>query len=200
MIRNIVFDLGNVLLTFRPSEYLEANNYPEERRRLILSDVFGSSQWQRLDDGSLTVSEAIELIATESKLRRQEIEQIFVKRTEMLLPINNNIKLLPELKKEGFRLYFLSNFPLDIFDEVRNTFDFFQNFDGGLISARAGFVKPDSRIYKKLVDMYSIIPEESLFIDDLEANVKAAVSFGMKGLFTGGSEDIGKMLRNYLIK
>ena len=107
-----------------------------------------------------------------------------------MYPLDQNVKLLPELKKQGFSLYFLSNFPADIFEEIRSGYYFFKYFDGGIISAEAKLSKPDSRIYKKLMKKYSLLPEESLFIDDLEANVKAAESIGMKGLVTFGSLEI----------
>ena len=80
-----------------------------------------------------------------------------------------------------------------------NCFDFFKYFEGGIISAEAKASKPDSRIYKILIDKYSLVPEECLFIDDLEINVKAAEQTGMKGLITFGqigiSDEIEKRLK-----
>ena len=75
---------------------------------------------------------------------------------------------------------------MDIFEEVKTGYYFFKYFDGGVISAEAKASKPDPRIYNILLDKYSLIPEECLFIDDLEVNVKAAEETGMKGLVTHG--------------
>jgi glucose-1-phosphatase len=194
MIKNIVFDLGNVLISFRPSEYFDKKQYPENIKARILSDIFGSKEWLMLDNGELTTAEVIESIASRSSLRKEEISHIFNLRTELMYPLDQNVKLLPELKKQGFRLYFLSNFPADIFEEIRSGYYFFKYFDGGIISAEAKLSKPDSRIYKKLMEKYSLLPEESLFVDDLEANVKAAESVGMKGLVTYGSTEISREL------
>ena len=116
-----------------------------------------------------------------------------------MFPLDPNVKLLPELKKRGFRLYFLSNFPMDIFEEVKTGYYFFKYFDGGIISSEAKFSKPDSRIYEILLEKYSLIPEECLYIDDLEINVKAAEAAGMKGLVTFGSLDVYKELEKALI-
>jgi putative hydrolase of the HAD superfamily len=116
----------------------------------------------------------------------------------MLFPLDSNIKVLPGLKKRGFKLYYLSNFPLDIFDEVRAGYYFFRYFDGGLISAEAKSSKPDKRIYEILIERYSLLPEECLFIDDLEANVISARTFGMKGLLTNGSLEIAKEVEKVL--
>jgi putative hydrolase of the HAD superfamily len=194
MIKNIVFDLGNVLISFRPSEYFDKKQYPENIKARILSDIFASKEWLMLDNGELTTAEVIESIASRSSLRKEEIAHIFNLRTELMYPLDQNVKLLPELKKQGFSLYFLSNFPADIFEEIRSGYYFFKYFDGGIISAEAKLSKPDSRIYNKLMEKYSLLPEESLFIDDLEANVKAAESVGMKGLVTYGSTEISKEL------
>ena len=198
MIKNIVFDLGNVLISFRPSEYFDKQNYPENIKARILSDIFESKEWAMLDRSEISTSEVIDAIASKSSLKKQEIAYIFNLRTELMFPLDQNVRLLPELKKQGFRLFFLSNFPSDIFEEIRTGYYFFKYFDGGIISGEAKFSKPDNRIYEILVEKYSLVPEESLFIDDLEKNVKAAESVGMNGLVTYGSTDISKEIRKTL--
>jgi putative hydrolase of the HAD superfamily len=194
MIKNIIFDLGNVLISFKPSEYFEKKHYPEERKQIILSDIFESKEWAMLDTGEITVPEVIEVIASRSSLQREEITHIFNLRKDLMYPLEPNIQILPELKKLGFRLYFLSNFPLDIFEDIKTEYHFFTYFDGGIISAEAKFSKPDTRIYEMLLKKYSLIPEESFFIDDLEANVRGAESVGMKGLVTFGSLEISQKI------
>jgi FMN phosphatase YigB (HAD superfamily) len=54
MIKNIIFDLGNVLISFKPAEYFEKNKYPENIKNTILSDIFGSNEWLMLDNGEIT--------------------------------------------------------------------------------------------------------------------------------------------------
>jgi len=139
MIKNIIFDLGNVLISFKPSEYFDKNNYPLSIKATILSDIFGSKEWLMLDNGEITTPEAIDAIATKSSLSKKEIAHIFNLRTDLMFPLDSNVRLLPELKKRGFRLYYLSNFPLDIFEEVSTEYYFFKYFDGGLISAKQNF-------------------------------------------------------------
>jgi glucose-1-phosphatase len=202
MIKNVIFDLGNVLISFRPSEYFEKKNYPETIKTTILSDIFASREWRMLDNGEITTLEAIDSIAKKSSLKKEEIAHIFKLRTDLIFPLDTNIRLLPELKKRGLKLYYLSNFPLDIFEEVRSGYYFFKHFDGGLISAEVKTSKPDKQIYGILTERYSLLPEECLFIDDLEINVISATEFGMKGLFTDGSlsiaKDVEKALKNSL--
>jgi glucose-1-phosphatase len=190
MVKNIIFDLGNVLISFRPSEYFDKQKYPETIKNTILSDIFSSKEWQQLDKGEISTQEAIEAIAKRSSLNEQEIAHIFNLRTDLIFPLDQNVRLLPELKKRGFRIYYLSNFPIDIFDEIRNGYYFFKYFNGGIISAEVKSTKPENRIYEILIEKYSLVPEECLFIDDIESNVKTAEVFGMSGLFTNGSLEI----------
>jgi putative hydrolase of the HAD superfamily len=199
MIKNIVFDLGNVLLSFRPVEFFDKKNYSEPLKTRILSDIFGSLEWIMLDNGDITTEEAITAIALKSSLNKEEIAHVFNLRTELMFPLDHNVKLLPELRKRDFRLFFLSNFPKDVFEEIKTGYYFFRYFDGGVISSLVKYSKPDNRIYECLLKNYSLIPEECLFIDDLEVNVAAAEACGMKGLVTFGSQDISKEIKNALL-
>jgi putative hydrolase of the HAD superfamily len=198
MIKNIIFDLGNVLISFKPSEYFDKNNYPQTIKAKILADIFGSKEWLMLDNGDITTTEAIDAIAKKSSLNRDERAHIFNLRTDLMFPLDSNVRLLPGLKKRGFRLYYLSNFPMDIFDEVRTGYYFFKHFDGGLISADAKFSKPDPGIYRLMLKKYSLEANECLFIDDIEINVKTAEALGIKSIFTNGSLEISKEIEKAL--
>jgi putative hydrolase of the HAD superfamily len=198
MIKNLIFDLGNVLISFKPAEYFEKNKYPDNIRNTILSDIFGSKEWLMLDNGEITTPEAIEAISKRSSLNNKEIAHIFNLRTDLMFPLDTNVRLLPELKKRGFMLYFLSNFPGDIFEEIRSGYYFFKYFDGGLISAEVKSSKPDAGIYKIILEKYSLAANECLFIDDIEKNVRTAESLGMKGIVTYGSLEISKEIEKAL--
>jgi len=198
MIRNIVFDLGNVLISFIPSEYLKKKNYPPNIRNTIINDIFHSVEWKKLDNGDITVSEAIDTISMKSALKREEIALVFNLRAEIMFPLDDNVRLLPELKKLGFRLYYLSNFPLDIFEEIKSGYYFFKYFDGGIISSEVKLSKPDIRIYKFLLDHFELVPEECLYIDDIEENVRASEMAGMSGLLTYGAVKISGAIEEKL--
>ena len=198
MIKNIIFDLGNVLISFVPSDYLKKKNYPQNIRNTILNDVFHSEEWKMLDNGDITISEAIDMISRKSVLKREEIALVFNFRTDIMFPLDDNVRLLPVLKKHGFSLYYLSNFPLDIFEEIKNDYFFFRYFSGGIISSEVKLSKPDVKIFKYIQNEYSLLPEETLYIDDMEENVKSAESTGMHGLITNGSPKILSELEELL--
>jgi len=198
MIKNIVFDLGNVLISFIPSEYLKKKNYPSNIRNTILNDIFRSEEWKKLDNGDITVTEAIESIAHKSALKREEIALVFNLRIDIMFPLDDNVRLLPELKKQGLRVFYLSNFHLDTFEAVKNDYYFFRYFDGGLISADIKLSKPDVRMYNYFLSKYSLNPEECLYVDDIKENIRAAELSGMNSLLTNGSPKISSELEEKL--
>ncbi|MGB8489937.1 MAG: HAD family phosphatase [Bacteroidales bacterium] len=198
MIRNIIFDLGNVLISFEPSEYLKKKNFPSTIRNTIMTDIFRSDEWKMLDNGDITVPEAIDAISLKSSLKREEIALVFSFRTEIMFPLDENVRLLPALKKHGFLLYYLSNFPLDIFEEIKNGYFFFRYFAGGIISSEVKLSKPDERIFTHILELYSLKPAECLYIDDIEINAASAAGSGMQTLVTLGSPKIGPELERVL--
>ncbi len=200
MIRNLIFDLGNVLISFSPSDYLKKKNYPEQVRNIIMNDIFHSEEWRKLDEGIITIGEAIDSISRKSTLNREEIALIFNLRIDIMFPLDGNVRLLPALKKRGFSVYYLSNFHLDTFEVVRNDYFFFRHFDGGVVSAEVKMAKPDIGIYKLLLGKYALNPSECLFIDDVEINIQSAAEAGMKVLNTYGSENISDILESELKK
>jgi putative hydrolase of the HAD superfamily len=180
MITTIIFDLGNVLISWKPEEYFDKNGYDKNHKEIILREVFKSQEWLQLDNGDFSLEEAVDRIASKGTLKKDEIRAVFDLRTRIIFPLASNTILLPALKKHGFKLYFLSNFPDDIFDEIRNKYDFFRHFDGGEISARVKASKPDEKIFRIFLKKHSLIPGECLFIDDTHKNAHSAESLGMK--------------------
>ena len=100
----------------------------------------------------------------------------------MLIPITENVEIAYELKKKGYHLYLLSNFHKEAIQTMYQQYDFFDIFEGGVISAEEKVVKPDEEIYTILLERYHLNPEESLFIDDSLANIKAGNRLGIQGI------------------
>jgi len=92
MLKNIIFDLGNVLISFKPSEYFDKNKYPETIKTTILTDIFGSKEWRELDKGEISTAQAIESIALRSSLNKEEIAHIFNLRTDIIFPLDSNVR------------------------------------------------------------------------------------------------------------
>lgn len=90
-------------------------------------------------------------------------------------------ELTKELKKHGYQLYYLSNYSQHLYHVTKHLMGFLDVFDGGIFSYTVGCIKPDSHIYRLLLEKYGIVPERALFLDDRRDNVLAALDLGLRG-------------------
>lgn len=194
MIKNIIFDIGNVLLEFKPLDYLKRTFNDENIEKLILKEVFGCEEWLHLDRGTLTQDEAIKIITTRNPNHEVHIKKCMDNWIDILTPIESTIRILKDLKEKGYKLYLLSNFHSLAFETVYAKYDFFKNFDGGIISYKEKLVKPEAEIYTKLLDTYKLTAEECLFIDDTLVNIEAASKLGIKTLHYKDCDSLEKNL------
>lgn len=178
LIRNIIFDLGNVLIRFNPREDLINRGLSDEETEFLMREIFHSAEWIELDRGTLNAEEALNKIKGRNPGKEQLIEEHSDFR-DLLTPITSNASLLKGLKERGYKLYYLTNYHDDLFDYSFEAFDFFREFDGGVVSAHVKKIKPDEEIYRILLDKYELEPEETLFIDDTEKNTLAADEIGL---------------------
>ncbi len=179
MIKNIIFDLGNVLMTFQPVEFLKTKGLCKQDIDFVYREIFLSDEWIKLDKGIISKSDALKAIYD----RNPEQKQILKENSnfkELLKPIKKNVIILEELKRKQFKIYYLTNYHEDLFDYSLEKFPFFKNFDGGIVSAHVKLIKPDPEIYKNILNKYDLDPLETLFIDDSEKNTLAAEKFNMK--------------------
>jgi len=180
MIKNIIFDIGNVLLEFSPEKIL--SEIQKEKREKLFQIIFNSEEWVMLDKGSINEKDAFENMCIKNPELRDDILRIADTWIDTLIPIKTNTEALIELKKSGFNIFLLSNFHKKAFSEVYSKYDFFSYCDGKIISYEHNLVKPSLEIYLLLIKKYGIIPQETLFIDDTQKNVESALKINIKGL------------------
>lgn len=181
MIRNIVFDIGNVLIGFYPMEYL-ISLFGEEKAARIAEAVFGSGYWQELDIARLSEEEILELFYSGAPDLRDEIKEAFDRIGECIVRLDWPVPLIDSLKEKGYNVYFLSNMSEHIKASNTAAFDFVPHMDGGVWSCDVHEIKPDAVIYNILFEKYGLVPEECLFIDDHSENIAVGKKSGMKGI------------------
>jgi len=182
---NFIFDIGNVLLDFKPKLYLKKIFNDQSTEEKMLELIFKSDEWAKLDEGLITRKEAIDVFGEREPDYISEIHMTFERLPEMLTPISDTIALLPTIKNAGHKLYYLSNYPKDGVEYIQTSYEFFSLFDGGVFSCDVNVCKPSPMIYHHLLDKYALVPEECVFFDDMEENVVAARDEGINGiLFT----------------
>ncbi len=179
---NYIFDIGNVLVFFRPKEFLQTLWDDEEVVDKVYQTIFCSEEWVMLDRGVITEEEATERFCINHPNEQNFIRQAMSRWHEMLLPDWETASLLQKLKEQGHKLYFLSNYQQKASDYILDRYPFFTVFDGGVFSWSVHMVKPDIQIYRCLLDSYKLAPQDCVFIDDMEQNVVAAENIGMKGI------------------
>ncbi|MEJ5228538.1 MAG: HAD family phosphatase [Pseudothermotoga sp.] len=179
MIENIVFDLGRVLIQWDPYGYM-LKNFGEPVATFLNDNLFEAREWNLLDKGELEEDLLWQMMLERFPQYAQHITHMKENVLQILLPIEENTKLLPQLKTMDYKLYVLSNFGKRGFDYVYKTYEFFKYFDGMVISYRVKQIKPDSQIYKILIENYNIDPSKSIFIDDKLENTQTAQKIGFK--------------------
>lgn len=188
--KNVVFDVGQVLLRFDPKSFLPRMFPAEIAEKLMPPKLFGGDLWLRMDRGDFGAEECARLITEKEgqpEMMQYELEFMlnFAKQMSLLPPAH----LIPELKKMGKKLYIISNYGLETFAATQAQFpELFSQFDGMVISAHEKLIKPDLRIYQLLCERYNLKPEECVFIDDLAANAQGAIDAGFKAIHYTGPE------------
>lgn len=187
MIRNIVFDMGQVLVYFRPDIFIERLGVPQEDGALLMREVFRDREWVQLDRGTLTEEEALELICKRlpERLHGAAEELVCGWWKRPLLPVPGMAELIAGLKQAGYGIYLLSNANRQLpkyFPRIPGA----EYFDGRIVSAEWLMIKPQREIYEKLYEVYGLNPRECFFIDDQPANVEGAYCTGMEGAVFDG--------------
>jgi putative hydrolase of the HAD superfamily len=183
-IRNIIFDIGNVLIRFEPLSWL-IRTYGEdfETIKVLYQEVFGSEEWKKLDEGILTPEEAVASISKRIPGYSSHVERIILHWENFLIEeMTVSVYFLKKLKEKGYGIYALSNYPERGFLNTEKYYPFFNLFDGKVVSYEVNEMKPGKRIYEILMERYGLFPEECLFIDDTLPNIRTARDLGMTGV------------------
>ena len=183
MLENIIFDLGNVLLTFKPEMFLKQFTNDPNEIDFFISNITRSSTWLSLDRGISSVDDAKKIFISRFPEKKELISWFFENWFNIFALIEDNVNLLVKLKKANLKLYILSNFIEEAYNYVKEKFDFFSLFDGAIISSKEKVIKPEKEIYMILINRYNLIPEKSVFIDDILPFLHPAKKLGMKTIW-----------------
>ncbi len=182
MIRNIVFDIGNVLAGFIWEEFYHSFGYTEEIFEKLANATVKNPFWNEMDRGKLSDDELLEGFIKNDPSVELEIREVLKDVRGMILRYDYAIPWITELKEKGYRVYVISNFAHKAHMDCMEALDFLNEIDGGILSYQVKLIKPAPEIYKLLCSKYDLKAEECVFIDDLPKNVEAAKAVGMQGI------------------
>ncbi len=195
MIKNIIFDFGNVLVEYNIKGFMAQKGMSADMIKRILKASIMSPFWDEFDRGAISEEEAIAGFLSVDPGIEKELHIVYDNIHGMLTKRDFAIPWVKELKAEGYNVYYLSNYSKKAFVECADSIDFIEYMDGGIVSHQELLVKPDPEIYKRLMDRYNLVAEECVFLDDTEKNVEVAKELGMKGIVFTTMEDAKMQLK-----
>ena len=202
MIKNIIFDVGYVLVDFRWRELMEDLDIPKDVQEKFARKVFGSPWWGELDRGVIAEDEVVNKLREENSPHYNEFDLVWSNRDKIVEPYDYAVGMIETLRARGFKVYLLSNYPESLFalHTKCGRFPFVDKVDGMVVSGVVKMVKPDSEIYEYLLKKYDLKAEECVFLDDREENVEAAKKVGINGILFKGYEqawaELNKKVQN----
>ena len=183
-------------MSFRPENFLLRYTNDSKLIKKFISNVIRSRIWLKLDRGIIPMQKAREEFLLRFPENSNLINLFFDHWIEMLTPIEKNIEVLRDLKKNGYQLYILSNFIEEAFSYVSKKYEFFSLFDGGIISYSVHIIKPEMEIFEEIIGKYNLDPKECVFIDDVATFLFKSRKLKMKTIQYLPNTDLREELRN----
>ena len=177
--KNVVFDVGSVLVGFRWPQMLQDYGMTSEEAASFGAAIFQNPLWKQFDLEILSFEEVVDLYVKEFPQYESTIRWFFSHAELMRVPRPRVWEKLHQLKQAGYRLYLLSNYSSVLFGKHVGDAPFHADLDGGVISYQIHKIKPEEDIYRALFEKYALSPAECLFFDDRIDNVETSRRVGM---------------------
>ncbi len=178
----VIFDIGNVLVDYDWAGYLRTFGYDEETYQRIADAMFRNEDWEKGDIGYVSSEEWLALFIENAPDLEAKIRKVFAGFEGTIVPLDYTKEWIAYFRRQGFKLYYLSNYSCELHQRTRDKLRFLDSFDGGIFSYEVKCIKPREKIYRLLLERYSIRPKDAVFYDDRPENVETANRLGMKGI------------------
>lgn len=190
-IKNIIFDIGNVLIGYRWKDMLiDDFGVDPEMAETIGTCAFGDPSWKRFDSGEIDLSQVIGINIEKHPELRDGIRLFFSEPKRMRVERPKVYERVRELREKGYGIYVLSNYSKELLNEHAADLEFWQDVDGSVISYEVGLLKPEGEIYRTLLRNYALNAAECLFFDDRADNVEGANAEGIESILVTGEAQL----------
>jgi putative hydrolase of the HAD superfamily len=198
-VRNVIFDLGGVVLEWNPDHIVSRFQPVPELRASLKAALFGHADWRLFDRGTLTESELIERLQLRVGATREEVQAILDGIRDSLVEKPETVKLMRALQGQGTPLYCLSNMPATVYTHLRQRHNFWDAFSGIVISGEVQMMKPEPEVFMHLLATFNLPPEECVFIDDVLANIESAKQVGLHTIWFKDAAQCRRELEQILV-
>ena len=202
MIKNIIFDIGNVLASFRWKDLFADLGFAGEAfDRIAAATVLHPTMWNEFDRSLMKDEEIIARCVERAPEYEAEIKLLFSKTELLVEEYAHSNDWIKNLKERGYNVYLLSNYGKTSFEAARDNgrLSFLSLVDGGVISYEVKIVKPEPGIYEALLKKYHLKAEECVFLDDRADNIAAARALGFHGIVVESYEQAREELDKLLV-
>lgn len=201
MIDTIIFDIGRVLVEWDWQGYLQEFDFSDTKTEKLAKAIFQSAYWKETDRGVWSDEEILQSFIKEIPEYETDIRAIWDDMGKCVWKCEYTDGWIEELKQRGYKVYYLSNYGKTLREKTKEALDFTQNCDGGIFSYEIQKIKPDYAIYKALVEKYSLVPKQCVFLDDTLENIEAAREYGFDGIqfitYKQAKEDLEEKLAKF---
>ena len=189
MIKNVVLDVGRVLVAWKPLDTMRELGFSEEIISCLDAALFKSGVWNEADRGVLSDEDFLTFAIEKAPDYAKEIRLFWSNIEKAIWQLPYAKPWICAMKKAGYQVYILSNYGSYTYEKTKEaSLDFLEDADGAIFSYEVKQIKPDAAIFEALFEKYQIKAEESVFLDDLAANVEGAKRVGMHGIVFIGLE------------
>ena len=189
--KNLIFDVGGVLIGYRWKEmFTDDFGLSDEGAEELAVRIFDDPLWPDFDRGLIEVDDLVEHYCALYPDSECYFKRLFYENDKMATDREAVWEKIAELKSRGYAIYILSNYSEFLFKKHTDHMSFRKIIDGGIVSYEVGAIKPEPKIYEKLLDKYSLDPATCIFYDDIEKNVEAARSLGLESYLVTSEEDL----------
>lgn len=192
MIKNIIFDIGGIILEWGNNPLIELLNKTDYEVNKICKIIYGDSRFKECILGNLSQFEYMKQLMNENPVYSYDIEKILSEKyQEKALPvIKENLEKIYELKNKEYKIYFLSNITDVSYNYLNDKLNILNMVDGGVYSCKEHLKKPSKEIFDTLIKRFDLNKEETIFFDDSPKNVKAGNEYGVKSYVFNSIKDI----------
>lgn len=181
-IKNIIFDVGQVLVNYDWETYLDSFGFSKEKREKIADVVFRSNIWNERDRSSKEEAYYVQQMVKAAPEYESDIREVMRRSDETITQTDYADTWVRYLKDKGYHVYILSNYATDTLDKTKDKLTFLKYVDGAVFSCQVKQIKPEAAIYRTLLNRYHLEPERSVFLDDREDNCEAARKMGIHAI------------------